>query len=250
MNLSFWVYFDCSRKLWILFPPKDSDNLYPTRIPYEESSVFSEVNIESADCDLHPKFRDTCPLMVTLDPGDVLYVPYHWWHYVKCIDDQPDDLCISINQWLPMSGSNCDSLTEGLTSLLVATLFPFYQPPTEDWLVDSNAEETLTHPSDIIDLVGQLATSISNESDNFIEKVDRWIDIVPNECEKLTPVNCQKLNEYFTSPSLPIDIDGNGKWKGKTSKRKDLNKKISRPNIINSILKPEVIQLIAKNLLE
>lgn len=44
------------RKKWILFSPTDSPYLYPTRLPYEESSVFSEVNIECPNLDRHPDF--------------------------------------------------------------------------------------------------------------------------------------------------------------------------------------------------
>ena len=44
------------RKTWTLFSPSDSPHLYPTRIPYEESSVFSKVNVVHPDLELHPHF--------------------------------------------------------------------------------------------------------------------------------------------------------------------------------------------------
>lgn len=44
------------RKKWTLFSPADSDKLYPTRIPYEESSVFSSVNVVNPDLKQFPKF--------------------------------------------------------------------------------------------------------------------------------------------------------------------------------------------------
>ena len=47
------------RKKWTLFSPTDSDKLYPTRIPYEESSVFSGVNVTNPDLKHCPKFADT-----------------------------------------------------------------------------------------------------------------------------------------------------------------------------------------------
>lgn len=43
-------------KRWILFPPEDSTKLYPTRVPFEESSVFSSVNLQAADLSRHPHF--------------------------------------------------------------------------------------------------------------------------------------------------------------------------------------------------
>ena len=47
------------RKKWTLFPPSDSPLLYPTRIPYEESSVFSQVNVACPDLKQHPHFPST-----------------------------------------------------------------------------------------------------------------------------------------------------------------------------------------------
>ena len=52
------------RKRWLLFSPSDSKSLYPTRTPYEESSVFSEVNISCPDLSRHPLFEAVTPYEV------------------------------------------------------------------------------------------------------------------------------------------------------------------------------------------
>lgn len=52
------------RKRWTLFSPRDSAHLYPTRIPYEESSVFSEVNVVCPDLVRHPDFTSAAPYQV------------------------------------------------------------------------------------------------------------------------------------------------------------------------------------------
>jgi len=54
------------RKRWLLFSPTDTDNLYPTRLPYEESSVFSCVNITNPDVHKHPNYKHAVPYEVTL----------------------------------------------------------------------------------------------------------------------------------------------------------------------------------------
>lgn len=49
------------KKKWLLFSPNESEYLYPTRIPYEESSVFSLINARNPDLDKFPEFQHaTC----------------------------------------------------------------------------------------------------------------------------------------------------------------------------------------------
>lgn len=43
--------------MWILFPPAEEKALYPTRIPYEESSVFSNVNPLVPNLEKFPLFK-------------------------------------------------------------------------------------------------------------------------------------------------------------------------------------------------
>ncbi|XP_054828373.1 HSPB1-associated protein 1 isoform X2 [Eublepharis macularius] len=78
------------RKRWHLYPPEDSSFLYPTRIPYEESSVFSKVNVVNPDLKLFPQFKKAQAHTVTLNPGQILFVPRHWWHYVESLDPITD----------------------------------------------------------------------------------------------------------------------------------------------------------------
>ncbi|XP_058517960.1 HSPB1-associated protein 1 isoform X2 [Ochotona princeps] len=65
-NLVFQVQ---GRKRWHLFPPEDTPFLYPTRIPYEESSVFSKVNVVNPDLNRFPQFQKAQRHVVTLSPG-------------------------------------------------------------------------------------------------------------------------------------------------------------------------------------
>ncbi|XP_053519114.1 HSPB1-associated protein 1 isoform X2 [Artibeus jamaicensis] len=65
-NLVFQVQ---GRKRWHLFPPEDTPFLYPTRIPYEESSVFSKINVVNPDLKRFPQFQKARRHVVTLSPG-------------------------------------------------------------------------------------------------------------------------------------------------------------------------------------
>ncbi|XP_072020295.1 HSPB1-associated protein 1 homolog [Amphiura filiformis] len=111
-NLVAQIY---GRKKWHLFPPSQSAALYQTRIPYEESSVFSPINISKPDSTKYPQFTSTTPYIVTLDPGDVLFVPHHWWHFVETMETS-----ISVNTWIEMETDHKDRFHEAITRMLAS----------------------------------------------------------------------------------------------------------------------------------
>ncbi|XP_048580082.1 HSPB1-associated protein 1 isoform X2 [Nematostella vectensis] len=117
------------RKKWTLFDPMDTDNLYPTRIPYEESSVFSKVNITSPDYQAFPLFRKATPYEVILEAGDVLLVPKHWWHFVECLDTT-----ISINTWVEMDDDKLDRVKEAIARVIIFSLKDSDKEDVASWL--------------------------------------------------------------------------------------------------------------------
>ncbi|XP_018413586.1 PREDICTED: HSPB1-associated protein 1 [Nanorana parkeri] len=119
------------RKRWHLFPPEDTDHLYPTRIPYEESSIFSRVNVVNPDWSRCPSFSNAHPHVVTLHPGQVLFVPRHWWHYVESVDD----VTVSVNSWIELDSDHESRVEEAITRMVVCV---FKSADTsdlpDDWL--------------------------------------------------------------------------------------------------------------------
>ncbi|XP_066295391.1 HSPB1-associated protein 1-like isoform X2 [Branchiostoma lanceolatum] len=113
-NLVLQVY---GRKKWVLFPPEDSPSLYPTRLPYEESSVFSQVNVAYPNVQQFPKVVGSHPHVVVLEPGDVLFVPKHWWHYVESLTTS-----ISVNSWIEMASDGEDRLQEAMVRLVLLSI--------------------------------------------------------------------------------------------------------------------------------
>ncbi|XP_066542951.1 HSPB1-associated protein 1 homolog [Hoplias malabaricus] len=114
-NLVFQIQ---GRKRWHLFPPEDAECLYPTRIPYEESSVFSQVNVIRPDLYRFPAFQRARAHVVTLQPGQVLFVPRHWWHYVESVDP----ITVSVNSWMEMEVDDEARLEEALTKTIICAL--------------------------------------------------------------------------------------------------------------------------------
>ncbi|XP_054471379.1 HSPB1-associated protein 1 homolog [Anoplopoma fimbria] len=116
------------RKRWHLFPPEDTAHLYPTRIPYEESSVFSQVHVVQPDLKRFPAFNGARAHVVTLQPGQVLYVPRHWWHYVESLDP----VTVSVNSWIELEADDVARVGEAVTKTVVCSLKG--DDDTDDWL--------------------------------------------------------------------------------------------------------------------
>ncbi|NP_001089113.1 HSPB (heat shock 27kDa) associated protein 1 L homeolog [Xenopus laevis] len=132
------------RKTWHLFPPEDTPYMYPTRIPYEESSIFSKVNIVKPDQSRFPLFSRASPHVVTLHPGQVLFVPQHWWHYVQSVDD----ITVSINSWIELDSDHEFRVQEAITRTLVC-LFKSVDPrSTLDWL-NPTEDEVPSHQTNM-----------------------------------------------------------------------------------------------------
>ncbi|PAA88124.1 hypothetical protein BOX15_Mlig032627g1, partial [Macrostomum lignano] len=109
-NIVFQVF---GSKRWTLYPPESSHLLRPTRLPFEESTIFSRLSAPASV----PEAR---PHSVTLEPGDLLYVPRHWWHRVESLGDSAS---CSVNLWVPLPHLDAASrLGESLAGLMVRLL--------------------------------------------------------------------------------------------------------------------------------
>ncbi|XP_073401388.1 HSPB1-associated protein 1 isoform X2 [Dendrobates tinctorius] len=133
------------RKKWHLFPPEDTACLYPTRIPYEESSVFSKVNVVNPDRQRHPAFSRARPHVVTLHPGQVLVVPRRWWHYVESVDD----VTVSVNTWLELDSDHAARVEEAITRTVVCAFKSAEGAESSgDWL-NPTEDEATTHKTNL-----------------------------------------------------------------------------------------------------
>ncbi|CAN0252494.1 unnamed protein product, partial [Ectocarpus sp. 8 AP-2014] len=64
-----------------------------------------------------PQFAEAHPLAVTLEPGDVLFVPKHWWHFVEATDTS-----LSVNVWVDTPNDSEDRAKESVARVLMTSL--------------------------------------------------------------------------------------------------------------------------------
>lgn len=83
------------RKRLRLYSPHDTERLYP--LPWTTKMAHtSQVDVEQPDLERFPAFAEAEPHLVTLAPGETLWMPAWWWHHVWTLE-----LSISINFWWP-----------------------------------------------------------------------------------------------------------------------------------------------------
>lgn len=73
------------KKMFIICSTEFNENMYPSDKHIYEA-VASQVDINNFDAEKFPKFRNIDFKIVILEPGDVLYLPKKWWHYVQSLD--------------------------------------------------------------------------------------------------------------------------------------------------------------------
>ena len=70
-------------KLVLLFSPDDSAALYP----HPEPLLFNTSQVDAEDPDLQrfPNFAGAKCVACVLRPGQMLYIPPTWWHFVRSL---------------------------------------------------------------------------------------------------------------------------------------------------------------------
>lgn len=146
------------KKRWILFPP-ETGGLKPTRVPYEESSVYSELNFYCPN-NLEVFNNLTGGRMVELSAGDALLVPRGWWHYVQNLDP----INIALNMWLPHEKDGSTRVSEALIKIFVAQICKDLPQETAKLIVNPNEDDIADTPLSVLFL--QLETVANAYLDN------------------------------------------------------------------------------------
>lgn len=76
-HLFSWLVQIYGRKRFFLYPPEQSPYMYPNPEAPDESLIDDPVH---PDYDRWPLFEKAQPIEVTLEAGEALFFPCHWWH--------------------------------------------------------------------------------------------------------------------------------------------------------------------------
>ena len=82
------------RKKVVLIPPDQSDLVYYPCREFGLNLHFSPVEVERPDRARHPRFAQARLREVIVQPGEILYIPATWWHYLRALEPS-----ISLNFW-------------------------------------------------------------------------------------------------------------------------------------------------------
>jgi len=77
------------RRRFTVFPPEQIANLYPGPFELTPAGVpISLVDVSAPDLERYPRYADALAAAQTalLEPGDAIYLPFHWWHGVQSLE--------------------------------------------------------------------------------------------------------------------------------------------------------------------
>lgn len=75
----------CGRKEVRLVAPADSKFMYPSN-RFDQGTMSSEMDVDQFDPDRFPLFEKAREYRVVIQPGEMLFIPRGWWHYVRSLD--------------------------------------------------------------------------------------------------------------------------------------------------------------------
>ncbi|CAB9516701.1 HSPB1-associated protein 1 [Seminavis robusta] len=82
-NMNFQIQ---GRKLWKFYSPVDEPYLYMQTKVALAGGHYSHMDVFRPDMDKYPLFVHATEYQCIVEPGDIVYIPYRWWHAVYSLD--------------------------------------------------------------------------------------------------------------------------------------------------------------------
>jgi len=134
-------------KRFILFPPEQTKNLYIGPLEHTVSGVpASMANIDRPDFERFPRLREVLQAgqIAELRPGDVLFVPYMWWHQV--MSDAMFNM--QVNYWWNPAVLQNPQNAQPMLALMSAILTVRDLPPSQNRAWKAMFDHFIFHQSD------------------------------------------------------------------------------------------------------
>jgi hypothetical protein len=107
------------RRRFTLFPPDQLNNLYIGPLEMTPAGVpVSLASIDAPDFNAHPRMAEAlkCGQSAELEPGDGLFIPYHWLHHVASLERYN----LLVNYWWSPSDPSYGAPRDALVHALIA----------------------------------------------------------------------------------------------------------------------------------
>uniref|UniRef100_A0A914QAL9 JmjC domain-containing protein n=1 Tax=Panagrolaimus davidi TaxID=227884 RepID=A0A914QAL9_9BILA len=193
-------------KRWILFPPET--DLSPSRIPYEESTIYSLFDIIGGQLPSNGKQQQA--YCTYLNEGDLLFIPPKWWHSVLC--SEGDERCggiFSVNKWFPLESDEEERKKECIVGCLASLIDRENENSIE------NQEEQFLHLDSIISEVLQIQQTknqpinkkprIENEKEEFGEKqMYEFYNKYKSVAEQISPMSFNELKNEISNKKFMV----------------------------------------------
>lgn len=142
------------RKKWIFYSPDDSIFLYPN--VSGTAYVKSNLDLDNVNLTNNPLFKFATKTEIVLNPGDVLYVPPHYWHQVENLDD-----CISV-------GYRFSSIEHAINSSMVFSLMRILSMNPPIWKTMSYGKvDTNLIWAHTAGIISEVTTALNNRKRNL-----------------------------------------------------------------------------------
>ncbi|KAF0993325.1 hypothetical protein HZS_4289, partial [Henneguya salminicola] len=174
---NFHVVLEGSKE-WSLFNPLETKYILPTRIPYEESSVYSSLDLFDNKTINH-LYEKVSPTKAIINAGDVLFVPRHWWHHVTCTSTT-----LSLNIWCENDEDKTERFKESLIKMIIQSWKQFDGTDTTEWLnpneININFKQALNYINYSFQKLDQKFKNVELTGDKILDTIlsDKVINFI------------------------------------------------------------------------
>lgn len=234
------------RKRWLLFPPEAK--LKPTRVPYEESSVYSEENFYSPEAYSKVIGVENEAFHVDLEPGMALIVPPKWWHYVETLE-----FSLNFNTWIQLESDPEEQISECLTRLIIQDYSKGLNLHNLNHLLNPNEMSSIasTPPDELQSTLGYLLNqrlpekrSRTNRHPSNYLPMSELQRLLSTHKDHIIPV--QKLQNHEFFQLMKLNSQRYDPSRNRSSDDEEDNRRAT--NAINRTCNPQLIDLLKSSL--